>query len=291
MSHHVRERSAFDELEKSEAPFLIGASLRAEGLPPSQKVMEKFKGAHRVDSMRSVKIFNSRSVGKIDAIIVSFDLGVFVSNPRVNGDGIAVTSFDHEWTRRHEVGHLTVVETVPEIKFGHFVFVSKNVSERPIVAADLPDPLVEIAGTDRQAILIEQGRDADRRFTPIGKAIKSNSLSVHKRLLAQPIKQSLVLAQNERKKGEFEGVRESLQLAKLFSSNIRILRAIDYKTVVHKVCGQLMIVVFVFKRGLDHVLGPILQPMLANDDGSALTGAQGFRQKQNSICVDLGPEG
>jgi hypothetical protein len=31
--------------------------------------------------------------------------------------------------------------------------------------------------------------------------------------------------------------------------------------------------------------------MLANDDGPALTGFQGFRQKQNSICVDLGPEG
>jgi hypothetical protein len=144
--------------------------------------------------VRPVEILYPRSIGETQPIIVTTDFGVFVSNPWVDRDAIAMTSLDHEWSRCHEVGHLTVVETVPEIKFGHFVFISKNVSERPVVSADLPDPLVEIAGTDRQAILIEQRRDADRRFTAIGKAIKSYSLSVYKRLPAQPIKQSLVLA-------------------------------------------------------------------------------------------------
>ena len=110
--------------------------------------MKEFNRAHRMHRVGSVEILDPRSIGKIQVIIVPSDLRVFVGDPGVDADAIAVTSLDHERTRRHEVGHFTVVETIPEVKFGHFIVNRINVSEWLVAATHFPDPLVEIAGTD-----------------------------------------------------------------------------------------------------------------------------------------------
>jgi len=73
-------------------------------------------------------------------------------------------------------------------------------------------------------------------------------------------------------KGEFEGVRGVLQLAELFLLQYKDFAGNRLQKPWYHRSAAMMIVVFVFKCGLDHVPGPILQPMLANDDGPALTG-------------------
>ena len=106
--------------------------------------MQKRKCPLPLDNVPTDEKLELGAVGNSKLGVKAADLGVFVGRPLIEGHAVLVAALDHEWARRHHVGHFTVVVRVAEVKRKDGIFFIKQESERDIVPADLPDPLIEI---------------------------------------------------------------------------------------------------------------------------------------------------
>ena len=60
----------------------------------------------------------SRAVGQAELRVEEPHLGVLVRHPLIAADQVEMAALDHERPRHHQIGHLRVVERVPQFQYG-----------------------------------------------------------------------------------------------------------------------------------------------------------------------------
>ena len=108
-----------------------------------------------------------------------------------------MAALDHERTRRDQRRHLGVVEREPESKLRHFVLAGEHVTGRKINRHVLSDPVIEVAGADRQGVTLQHRRHAHGCLPAVGQAIKSDPPGIDKRKTRQPLQNALVLRDDD----------------------------------------------------------------------------------------------
>ncbi len=63
---------------------------------------QKIEGSLAVDDMASIKIFDLCAIRNSELCVKPPHLGVFVSNPLIGRNAVAVPPFNHEWPRRNQ---------------------------------------------------------------------------------------------------------------------------------------------------------------------------------------------
>ena len=137
----------------------------------------------------------SRLRAEIHLVVELAHEGVFEGDPLVDAHWVVMAALDHKGPGRHQIGQVGVVENIGEVEFVHVVFLGQHVALRRKDIGRLPDPLVEVAGADRESILIEQGRHADGCFAAVRQAVKADPPGIDKRKAGKPIQGLLMLAQ------------------------------------------------------------------------------------------------
>ena len=122
--------------------------------------MEEVEGGFGAHAVSALEVGDGGAVGEAELGIEPADFGVFVGDPSIAPDEVAVAAFDHERAGDHERGHFRIIKGLAEIPVGHFPFDGLHETERLVRGGDLARPLVEIAGADGEAVFLQQGRDA-----------------------------------------------------------------------------------------------------------------------------------
>jgi hypothetical protein len=104
---------------------------------------------------------------------------------------------------------------VAEVPLRHLVFAGEHVAVSFLGVDVLEDPFIEIAGTNRQAVLIEDCRHAHRRLSAIAQPVKCHAARIDEGEIRQQSSGHVMLRNDEGKKGEAEWIGAPLQNAKV----------------------------------------------------------------------------
>ena len=74
-----------------------------------------------MDFVDAVEPLNDGEVRNSEKSVEATNFGVLVWGPFIEGDAVPVPAFNHEGSRHHGIGRLTVVEAAAEIGLVHLV--------------------------------------------------------------------------------------------------------------------------------------------------------------------------
>jgi hypothetical protein len=88
-------------------------SLNGLTFRPVQALAEESEGTDGVDLVYSLEELNVGPIGNSQERIEPSHLRILVCYPFIHTNAVPVPPFHHEWTRRHQISHVAVVERVP----------------------------------------------------------------------------------------------------------------------------------------------------------------------------------
>jgi len=98
-----------------------------------------------------------------------------------------------------------------------------------------------------------------------------------------------MLADDEGKQRQLEGMAEALQDAETVLADVGVLRGVDDEALVGE-GGSEVVIEVVVDFGIGDVGGAAFEPVLADDNRAALAGAQVFGDQKDSAGEDLRPD-
>ena len=167
--------------------------------------VQKFECSLTVNLVPAVEELNLRPIRDAEVgIQVSHDC-VFVGDPFVRCHAIVMPTLNHKWSGRDQPRHLRIVKSVAKIELWHLIFAGEHIAVARIICRIFDDPLVEIRGTDRQRITVEQRRNAHSGLATVGESVESDPFSVYKGLFPKPRKRPFMLAGDSEKSDHLTG--------------------------------------------------------------------------------------
>ena len=97
---------------------------------PVKMLMQEIECALTINTVTALKKFDVHSVGQSKLRIKPANFGKFMSDPVIAANAIVMSTLDHEWARKNQVGHFCVIKGVTEIPVGHFPFRGPHERER-----------------------------------------------------------------------------------------------------------------------------------------------------------------
>jgi hypothetical protein len=173
-------------LANAESRFLPFQGMAIHGggsgvLRPVQMFVQEPEGFLTVDRVAPIEELYLCLIGEVELSIEPSHFRVLVRNPLISSDAIVVSAFHHERPRDHQVSHFRVVECAAHIEIWHLPLDAVHEAEVLVGARNFFVPGIKIAGTDREAVSFENGRNANRRLTPIAQAVKSDPAGIYHR--------------------------------------------------------------------------------------------------------------
>ena len=194
-------------------------------LGPLQVLVEELERPLSIDRVGTDKPFDRAPVRDFQLCRISVaHLGELVRHHLVRCHAVKMSAFDHERSRRNQGRHLGIVERTAQIKFENLVLTGPHIAVVRARGRVLPHPLIEVGGANRQAVVLDQRRNAHGALAAVGQAIEGDSLRIDRGECREPIDDLLVLRNDHRKQGLLQGIGLPLQRSKAVSKNIRVLR-------------------------------------------------------------------
>ena len=149
----------------------------------------------------------------------------------------------------------------------------------------MPDPFVEIGRADRQAISGHQRRHPHGRLAAVRQAVEGDPLRVDEGQARQPLDDLLVLRHDDREERFLDRIGLALQRAEAIAEEIKVLRGEGHEAAVGQP-GRVIVIELAVAE--EHVGGPALQAVLADDHRPPLARLDVLGHQQHAIREDVG---
>src|SRR5690606_20861636 len=256
---------------------------------PREVTVEEIERTLSVDRVRPDEELDLGPVADPETRLVEMaHFRVFVRDGFIGRHAVEMTAFDHEGARRDERGHLRVVERASEVELEDLVLAGPHIAVGASRRGVLPHPLVEVGRADRETVLLDERRNPHRGLAAVGKPIEGDALGVDPRERAEPFDDRLVLGNDRREERLSDRVRFALKRPEAVPEDIEVLRREGHEAAPRELGREGFVVVVILLA--DDRLRPSLEPVLADDDRTAIARDGIVREEEDAVGDHIGKD-